>query len=237
MALLIEETNALAAWRQGCSLLSRDTEAYNVVTTIADPTRLDHDWFAEHNPRTLDPTVQTVSEVATTIFPFKLVGRGYTRQEFYDHYLASHDRARRIHRKTRRSWGTYFRRLICFGESQTNQLEQAITAIRSWTRNHKAAVVMHTSSVDTDSLRKHTGNPCLQYVELLCPTSNTVSMLAVYRNHDYFHKVLGNFIGLGQLLKFVGDETGRAPGTLVCHSAHAYAESTGAALRRLARLA
>ena len=77
---------------------------------------------------------------------------------------------------------------------------------------------------------------CMQYIELLCPDRETVSLLAVYRNHDYFQKALGNFIGLGQLLKFICDQTGRQAGTLTCHSAHAYYQSNKAELRSLAKL-
>jgi len=95
---------------------------------------------------------------------------------------------------------------------------------------------MHISSADTDSLIKTIGNPCLQFIEILCPDRDTVSLLAVYRNHDYYRKTLGNFIGLGQLLKFICDETGRNTGTLTCHSAHAYYDVSKAKISQLAEL-
>lgn len=236
MATIIEEANALTAWQQGCNLLLRRSETFNLVTVIADPVVLNNDWFQDFNPKSVEPQIQSLSEVTTTIFPYKFYGRGYSRQQLCERYLKLHERAKRIHQKTRTSWGTYFQRMISFGENQVNQLDEAIGSIRLWTRNHKAAMVIHTSSAETDSIKKHTGNPCLQYMELLCPDANTISLLAVYRNHDYFGKVLGNFVGLGQLLRFICQETGRNPGTLVCHSAHAYAESSKAKLRQLARL-
>lgn len=236
MAIVIEEQDALLAWQHGCRLLLNENETFNLVTVVADPVHCEDSWFREYSPKSVKPEIQSLSDVVTTIFPYKFFGRGYSRAQFYERYKERHERARKIHRGTRTSWGTYFQRMIAFGEKQENQLDDAIEGVRSWTRNHKAAIVIHTSSADTDSVRKHTGNPCLQYVELLCPDADTISLLAVYRNHDFFGKVFGNFIGLGQLLSFICQETGRNPGSLVCHSAHAYAESSKTQLKGLARI-
>ena len=49
-----------------------------------------------------------------------------------------------------------------------------------------------------------------------------LDFVAVYRNQDFFNKALGNFIGLGQLLKFICDESNKRAGTLTCHSVHAF---------------
>ena len=51
---------------------------------------------------------------------------------------------------------------------------------------------------------------------------DTLSLAAVYRSHDYFHKALGNFVGLSRLLSYVCSKTGHAVGTLTCHSAYAF---------------
>lgn len=236
MAIIIEEQNALLAWQRGCNLLLKETEVFNLVTVIAEPVFCDNRWYRDYNPKSVKHEVQNLSDVVTTIFPYKFVGRGLSRPQLYQRYQERHERARKIHQVTRSRWGTYFLRMISFGEKNVNQLDDAIEGVRSWTRNHKAAMVIHTSSAETDSVRKHTGNPCLQYIELLCPDVNTISLMAVYRNHDYFEKALGNFIGLGQLLRFICQETGRNPGTLVCHSAHAYAESSKNKLKQLAGL-
>lgn len=236
MATIVEEQNALLAWQRGCNLLLKETESFNLVTVVTDPVFCDNSWFRDYNPKSVKPEIQSLSDVVTTIFPYKFVDRGYSRSQFYQRYQERHERAKRIHQGTRTSWGTYFLRMTSFGVKRVNQLDDAIEGIRSWTRNHKAAMVIHTSSAETDSVRKHTGNPCLQYIELLCPDAKTISLMAVYRNHDYFGKVLGNFIGLGQLLSFICQETGRNPGPLVCHSAHAYAESSKTQLKKLARI-
>lgn len=236
MVALVNGENALEAWQAGALHLAGVGEAFNLVSVIERPTELVDDWFKLHDPRRIKGNVQRLSEVATTIFPFKLARRGYSRGDLFGRYMDVHNRAKKMHDGTKRSWGTYFERMISFGETKVNQIELAIGSIRSWTKNHKAALVIHTSSAETDSIKKLLGNPCLQYVELLCPDANTITLFAVYRNHDFFEKVLGNFIGLGQLLKFICDETGRNPGQLVCHSAHAYFQSSKAQLEQLAKL-
>ena len=141
-----------------------------------------------------------------------------------------------MHKATRAKWGTYFERMVRFGRDGRNQLEECITAASSWTYNHHAALVMHMSSCETDSIRRIIGNPCLQYIELTCPDKASMSLVAVYRNHDYFGKTLGNFVGLAALLNFVARATKREPCTLTCFSAHAYFESSKSNLRTLAEL-
>jgi thymidylate synthase len=122
-------------------------------------------------------------------------------------------------------WGTYFERLIRFGTSGVNQLERAIASAENWERNHQAVLVFHVSSAETDGIRVR-GGPCLQYVQLLCPDAKTIELSAVYRSHDYYNKALGNLIGLARLLNFVASEVGRNPGSLTCHSMHAFLGGT-----------
>jgi hypothetical protein len=43
----------------------------------------------------------------------------------------------------------------------------------------------------------------------------------MYRNHYYVEKLLGNLIGLGQLMSFVASEAGLAVGSLTVLSSHA----------------
>ncbi len=237
MTLLIEERDPFQAWQEGTKALVSvsSKEIYNLITTISDPTHLNTDWFSDYNPACYKKErTSSLSDVATTIFPYKFLPRQYTRKELYKRYIECHERGKRIHRKT--AWGTYFDRMIRFGkcECKTNQLENIIHALSNWSKNPKASLVIHTSSADTDK-PKPRGLPCLQYIALLCPDKDTASMLAVYRNHDFFSKAFGNFIGLGQLLKFICNETKREPGTLVCHSAHAYYENK-AVLKKYAGL-
>jgi thymidylate synthase len=104
-----------------------------------------------------------------------------------------------------------------------NQIERAIHALNNWQRK-EAAIVGHLSSPDIDKL-KPIGSPCLQYFEILWGGDDVLDLFAVYRNHDFLNKTLGNYIGLARLLAFVATESKKKPGRLICHSVHAYCES------------
>ena len=46
-------------------------------------------------------------------------------------------------------------------------------------------------------------------------------LTAMYRNHTYITRCLGNLIGLGRLQAFVAKEAGLKVGSLTCISTHA----------------
>jgi hypothetical protein len=48
-----------------------------------------------------------------------------------------------------------------------------------------------------------------------------LALTALYRNHFYIEKLLGNLIGLGRLMAFVAKESGVAAGPLTVISTHA----------------
>ena len=52
-------------------------------------------------------------------------------------------------------------------------------------------------------------------------------LTAVYRNHYYMTKLLGNLIGLGWLQSFVAREAGLAVGSLTVLSTHAVLDTDG----------
>ena len=54
----------------------------------------------------------------------------------------------------------------------------------------------------------------------------------MYRNHFYIEKLLGNLIGLGQLMKFIADEAGVEVGQLTVISTHAEVDTGRGAWNR-----
>ena len=50
---------------------------------------------------------------------------------------------------------------------------------------------------------------------------NRLCMLAHYRNHFFFERAYGNYLGLGRLQRFIADAAGLEPGPLTCVSGHA----------------
>ena len=228
MAALFKVVNCVDAWKAASGhLLANGGSDTNVMVEISDPMHLGGDWLTRFDPREVREKADRIRDVMNTIFPQKTWDNSADRAAFYTRYKKAHRRGR-IKR-----WGTYFMRLINFGESHENQLENIVAALSGgWANNPKAAMTIHLSSAETDTLRP-LGAPCWHFAEVLCPQKDVVELVAVYRNHDYFNKALGNFIGLSRLLRFIADETGRKPGRLTCHSVRGYFEGSKQDLQAL----
>src|SRR5438309_5356328 len=62
---------------------------------------------------------------------------------------------------------------------------------------------------------------CLSFLSFKLDRSNRLMLTAVYRNHYYVERLLGNLIGLARLMAFVSNEAGVAVGPLTVVSTHA----------------
>ena len=257
--------DCLEAWRTVSKhLLNNRKSAFNIVTEINDPIALDSTWLNNFNPNSIvlseGKRGDRITDVIHTIFPIRFLSRGFSRYELYAHYLKTHYRTGRLTTKKTDRWGTYFLRLISFDKASIinksirfnaphseiidkyilpnldkNQLEAVIGSLQNWASSYKGALYCHLSSISLDSL-KPLGNPCLQYIQFSQSSPDVVDMTVVYRNHDYFNKALGNFIGLGQLLKYVCEVTNKIPGSLVCHSIHAYYDVSNEKMAKLCKI-
>lgn len=216
----VDGDTALDAWRAGCALLLQHGEVSNLITTISQPCQVQDVWLLHHSPARIKAGADDARDVANTLFPQKIFERTTTRADFYSSYLRVHDRAHRWQRG-RHAWGTYFERLVRFPPDGVNQLERAITKLNTWPRRNTTGLVFHLSSPSVDAPRTR-GGPCWHFAEILWNADDTLDLVVVYRNHDFFNKVLGNFAGLGRLLHFICAATNKRPGVLVCHSVHAY---------------
>ncbi|HEY9869885.1 MAG TPA: hypothetical protein V6D08_12020 [Candidatus Obscuribacterales bacterium] len=227
--MIIEEDSPLTAWRAACAhLFAKGGEDFNLFVSFPCASAANEQPLKDYNPRSvLGEDYDVARDVANTIFPSKTLANSRTRDDFYKRYLRAHSR------RPTKSWGTYFQRLIAFGCSEVNQIERVIDALTTWKNTYRAALIMHTSSAETDTLRP-LGGPCLQYVQFNCPNARLIDLLAVYRNHDYCNKVLGNYYGLSRLLKFISDQSGRQSGKVCCLSAHAYYNTSMRNQKRLA---
>lgn len=228
----VEGDTSLDAWREGCALLlGAKTATCNLMTTIARPCAIDEDWLTTYSPLKIKSGADDARDVANTLFPQKILERSSSRADFYSRYLKAHDRARGW-RRGRHAWGTYFERLVRFPPDGVNQLERAIQKLQSWPKRITTGLVFHLSTPAVDAPRTR-GGPCWQFAEILWQADDTLDLVVVYRNHDFFNKVLGNFVGLGRLLQFICSSTNKQPGKLVCHSVHAYFQSSQQQLRGL----
>jgi thymidylate synthase len=227
---VIAEDEVIQAWRMAVELLLKHGERFNLVVHVRNPASLNEVNLARYDAKLVNPDFKkSVYDVANTIFPRIRRRHPNDLDKLFDYFLRVYERGQRRHSN---SWGVYFLRLIRWGKSQTNQLEQIIHAIRTWKPRTRAAFVVHLSGADYDALRT-IGAPCWQYGEFVRSDETTLSLTAVYRSHDYFRRALGNFAGLTRLLRFVCQQTGLQTGTLTCLSAYAFLQGTKTHSREL----
>ena len=219
--------NCYEAWKAASMHLLGLTGSHesNLLVQIENPIEWDDNWFSRIDPRRVSGSGENPADVANTIFPASTWQKSESRDEFYARYKRAHSRGR--HKR----WGTYFLRLIDFGQTHVNQLERSLRVFKEWEKNPGTAVVFHLSSAETDVPRP-LGGPCLQLIQLQA-WGGTIDMTAVYRNHDFFNKAFPNYVGLGRLLNFICGESERNVGKLVCHSGHAYFNSSKEIARSL----
>jgi hypothetical protein len=68
-------TTALDAWRQGVQMILKEGEAFNLFTTVEQPTVFDPAWLQTHSPRQRGLGGDDLREVIKTIFPYDLAQR------------------------------------------------------------------------------------------------------------------------------------------------------------------
>lgn len=222
MPKLISGVDVVDAWKNASESVLNVTEhrVRNLIVEVEHPTTFQRAWLKKFDPKAVGST-DRLSVVVKVLFPYNGKAAGESRQHFYDRWNHSLQKNRQK-KRLQAPWGTYFGRLTDFG-GEKNQLENIIKALRTWRIRPEAALVAHTSAPTLDTL-KPIGSPCLQYVEVLWGRDDVIDLTAVYRNHDFLKKALGNYIGLGRLLQFICDESGKTPGRLICHSVRAYCD-------------
>jgi hypothetical protein len=213
----IEAPDVRAAWASAIQLLVERAPRYSLVVSIEDPCVVPEQDLRVLDPQRFDGDAKALLDVAATIFPRRRAQDQRHAREFLDAKINAYTRWQE---RSPGTWGTYFSRLVRFGEAEVDQLMRCIDALNGWARRQRGALVVHLSSPEYDRPRAQ-GQPCWHYGEFLREDEATLSLLAVYRSHDYFLKALGNFIGLARLLKFVADSTGMKCGRLVCVSCYA----------------
>lgn len=227
MAHIIQSANCLTAWRDVCRYIIQNGDGFNLLVQIDAPLAFTPAQLAEITKGNIF-TKTDVDDVINTIFPTKLHSRSITltNLEFYDLHEAIYLRGKRMHTKNRSRWGNYFLRFTKFGVNKRNQLQAIIDGINNRLNNQTSCYIMHVSSVDYDNNTRVIGNPCLQYVQFGVH-NNSLNLTAVYRNHDFLTKALGNYIGLSKLLEFVCNQTGSTMGSIFCQSIHYYITQKG----------
>jgi thymidylate synthase len=211
-------------------------EAHNVVIGIESPTAaatLAHpivakvnDFLKEHAKSESGASVECI---ANTIFP-KALYSIHGAPKFIEVF---HERVLPKIRKGERWSGYYFDRMTRVPASDGKVIDQLWDNIVGRINNEKNKALnkfeLSLFDPERDVDLSPYGGQCLSFLsfKLQPGAPRTLSLTAVYRNHYYTEKLLGNLIGLGRLMEFVAAETKTKVGNLVVHSTHAQIDTMG----------
>jgi hypothetical protein len=204
-------------------LIEAGDEAYNVVVDIEDPVSCTaHD---QAIIRGLDGFLRergaySVATVANTVFPKDLYRR-YGAADFQRRYLRTFDRL-----GSKKGWGRYFERMIQWQNrdgAMTDQLQDLVENVAkqrgsNQTYRHVYEMTLYDPTRDATRTR---GRQCLSFLSFKLHPDRGLMLTALYRNHHYVARALGNFISLGHLMSYVAEQAGTKVGPLTCVSTHA----------------
>jgi hypothetical protein len=220
------QPDCASAWREAVRLVDAEPEheAYNVIIDVADPTARTtrQDARVAVVDEFLSGCGKSVETVANTIFPAGL----YAVHGAPAFFGVFRDRVLSKVRRNGRWSGYYFERMIDFpvphGEAP-NQLWAIVERMKNPQVRalNKFELSLFDPSRDVDN--SPYGGQCLSFLsfKLVGGAERTLTLTAMYRNHFYVEKLLGNLIGLGRLMAFVGREAGVRVGALTVISTHA----------------
>lgn len=226
MATLIgPEPCAHAAWIEATGLLLKSGDQENLVVEFG-PACAIHERFEEQWDESLPAQkFHSLLTVRNTIFPSNLASTSTTRAQLFERYAALYPRVLKHNPR-----GTYFGRMIGYDRDRriadgTNQLENVIREMSKNGLRDASEVTLVVPEKDTRPI----GFPCLSHISFHRAEGNQIRLTAIYRNHYFVKRALGNYLALADLLCFISQESERAPGTVTVLSAHATVEQRGLA--------
>ncbi len=212
------------AWVAACtSIMGTGDEGYNVVIDVTDP--VTHDDKDHEVINLVDKFLKLHEEnpiitVSNTIFPQSLLDAhgspGFYEIEHRDFDLLT---------ETKR-WGRYFERMTRHRKAdgkQYNPLQEMIDKMKRQEEagvRYKAAYELAVYDPLLDG-RTLYGGQCLSFLSFKLHSDHGLLLTAMYRNHTYVTRCLGNLIGLGRLQRFIAKEAGVKMGSLTVISTHA----------------
>lgn len=176
--------------------------------------------------------LQSVETVANTIFPAAMAHGCADVAELGDRYRTLYPRLRQF---SKNKQGTYFGRLVAYpiADGTKDQLAHTVDKLRTEAAgNHLSSryecSIYHPESDSTQTM----GFPCLSSCAFhLDAHTQTVHLLATYRNQYLVERGLGNYIGLTNLRNYVAREARLEPGELMVVAGHAVVDGAKTPLR------
>jgi len=235
----ISTTTSTQAWLSAVNLLTNldGRCAYNVILDVEHPImlpQLDRRIVEALDRFLISHDRQPVSTVAATIFPashYRQRGAKGVLQDFPE----------KVYPRIKKSWGTYAGRMLVRSNrngQEASPLEIIIHKLRQQaSRRGGLRAIYELSMIDIFAelplydpeldARRTLNQPCLAHLSFKLREDHGLMLTALYRNHYYVERALGNLIGLSQLLFFVAKESGLQPRGLVCHSTFARLDLDG----------
>lgn len=229
-------------------------DQYNVILEILEPIAMkpeDHGLIKAIDDLLRSAGKQPVHTVSQTIFPdgeYKLSGKSGVFNTYPE----------KLYPILKKGWwGTYVHRMVRWPNPKggtINQLEMLIDKISSVRGNgQKLRNCYELATIDPcmdlplyapeKDCKRRIGGPCLSHLSFKVDFDldpEILRLTAVYRNHYYFERLLGNLLGLARLMGFIAFESGmtktisESPGPLTIHSTHAVIDGKRTELVKLA---
>jgi len=228
MVLAIQQMPSCArAWIAAAdAVVVAGDEAYDVIIDVADPTAFDErdnavvklvdEFLRRYNQ-------YPISTVVNTIFPSSLY-RKYGYPAFFGEYQKVYGKLTK-----KNNWGRYFDRMLRRADPHGpkgavyNPLQKLIDKLQDQNKTRtpfRAAYELPLYNPDLDR-NLYRNAPCLSHLSFKRHPDLRLSLTAMYRNHSYVTRCLGNLIGLGRLQAFVAKQAKLNVGSLTCVSTHA----------------
>jgi hypothetical protein len=175
-----------------------------------------------------------VQAVANTIFPVDLYRR-HGVPKLYDVYMNVYG-----HIKKHGDWGRYFERMIRrpiadgkfinpLGDMVAKMKKHVHGGGKTFRNIYELCVSDPALDIPIYNPENDAGRPmnrqCLSFLSFKLDQENRLMLTAVYRNHYYIERLLGNLIGLARLMAFVGQEADVSVGPLTIVSTHAVVDA------------
>lgn len=209
--ILIEDNNLSTAW---CKVLQHIVDnSGNEITPLVLTLSGFEELSLINKELNLDLSrngLDSIEIVSETIFPQSLYRYNENdRQKLFDSYLENVlPRLKKIDK--RNGSGTYFERLIAFGDTKRNQLSIIIESLSSDSKIKRRSK-LQASVFDPDKDHKNgvfQSFPCLQHVTFYKSETGGLVINSFYAMQYLYQRAYGNWLGLVNLGKFVASESG-----------------------------
>ncbi len=255
--IIVRGETCVEVWCKAIISLSEQdhNEAFNVILEINNPIQVSEPEMVvmrEFDRLLISKNKQPLHTVSQTIFPDGI----YLNEGIKGVFETYPDK---IYKRIKHGkWGTYAYRLVRWpisDDTNINQLETLIHKISAINIGEKKFSSCYEVSTHHPSLeailydaesdcRARMGRQCLSHLSFKVDFKKDPTALlltAIYRNHYYFERLLGNMLGLTKLMSFVAKESGiineltDPVGPLIIHSTHAKIETGKSKILELAK--